>query len=209
MIWCEFCSFTRTTIKIPLKFPTFTFNKPKGWLISASNTETNSAAFIMRWWEGDHLNSAMHQGDQKNFTHTVGGSLKIYKTWKISKGPPPGKKWHFPYVQFSLVKFDGKLEPFQRDSRGISSGKLGFMETHWNPSGFWQNCDSENNISFFHVWTYYVQSWKNIHRLFKSNVKQPSSQALLRFGYLKFSLSYEAKSKYIHMLLYMILHMLL
>ena len=29
---------------------------------------------------GDHLNSAIHQGDQKNFTHTVGGSLKIYKT---------------------------------------------------------------------------------------------------------------------------------
>ena len=41
-------SFTRTTIKIPLKFPAFTFNKPKGWSISASNTEGNSAAFIMK-----------------------------------------------------------------------------------------------------------------------------------------------------------------
>ena len=42
------CIFTQTTIKIPLKFPAFTFNKPKGWSISASNKETNSAAFIMR-----------------------------------------------------------------------------------------------------------------------------------------------------------------
>ena len=74
----DFCSFTRTTIKIPFKFPVFTFNKPNGWLISASNTEANSAAFIMRW--GDHLNFAIPQEDQKNFTHTVGGSLKIYKT---------------------------------------------------------------------------------------------------------------------------------
>ena len=40
--------------------------------------------------------------DQKNFTDTVGGSLKIYKTWKISKGPPPGKKWHFPNNDVSL-----------------------------------------------------------------------------------------------------------
>ena len=40
-------SFTQTTIKIPLKFPAFTFNKPKGWSISASNKEANSAAFIM------------------------------------------------------------------------------------------------------------------------------------------------------------------
>ena len=40
--------FTRKTIKIPLKFPAFTFNKPKGWSISASNTEANSVAFIMK-----------------------------------------------------------------------------------------------------------------------------------------------------------------
>ena len=32
---------------------------------------------------GDHLNSATHQGgDQKNFTHTVGGSLKNCKTFQ-------------------------------------------------------------------------------------------------------------------------------
>ena len=43
-----FSSFTGTTIKIPLKFPAFTFNKPKGWSISASNTEANSVAYIMR-----------------------------------------------------------------------------------------------------------------------------------------------------------------
>ena len=49
---CEVCSFTQTTIKIPLKFPDFTFNKPKGWSISALNTETNSDAFIMRWGGG-------------------------------------------------------------------------------------------------------------------------------------------------------------
>ena len=39
-------SFTRTTVKIPLKFPDFTFNKPKGRSISVSNTEANSAALI-------------------------------------------------------------------------------------------------------------------------------------------------------------------
>ena len=53
-------SFTRATIKIPLKFPAFTFNKPKEWSVSASNTETNSAAFIMRW--GDHLNVCKTSG---------------------------------------------------------------------------------------------------------------------------------------------------
>ena len=29
---------------------------------------------------GDHLNFAIPRRGQKNFTHTVGGSLKIYKT---------------------------------------------------------------------------------------------------------------------------------
>ena len=53
---------------INLKFPTFTFNKPKGWSISASNTEANPVAFIMR---GDHLNFAIRQGDHRNFTHTA------------------------------------------------------------------------------------------------------------------------------------------
>ena len=43
-----FSSFSQTTIKIPLKFAAFTFKKPKEWSISASNTEANSVAFIMR-----------------------------------------------------------------------------------------------------------------------------------------------------------------
>ena len=46
----------------------------------------------MRWWEGDQLNSGIHQGDQKKFTHTVGGSLKIYKKLeKFSNAPLPVK----------------------------------------------------------------------------------------------------------------------
>ena len=46
--FCRFFKFYSNNIKIPLKFPAFTFNKPKGWSISASNTEDNSAAFIMK-----------------------------------------------------------------------------------------------------------------------------------------------------------------
>ena len=68
-----FLSFFQVLLEQLLKFSAFTCNKPKGWSISASNTEANSAAFIMR---GGHLNFAILQGDQKNFTHTV----KIYKT---------------------------------------------------------------------------------------------------------------------------------
>ena len=68
---CKFCSFTLTTIKIPLKLPAYTFNEPKGWSVSASNTETNSAAFIMRWERS--LKFCNTSGDQKNFTYTVGG----------------------------------------------------------------------------------------------------------------------------------------
>ena len=45
--------------KFPLKFPAFTFSKPKGWSVSAWNTEAISAAFIMR-------------GNHKNLTHTAG-----------------------------------------------------------------------------------------------------------------------------------------
>ena len=44
----SFSSFTRTTIKIPLKLSSFTFNKPKGWSILASNTEGISVAFLWR-----------------------------------------------------------------------------------------------------------------------------------------------------------------
>ena len=55
----------RATIKIPLKFPAFTFNKPKELSVSALNTETNSPAFIMSW--GDHLNFAIPQGGSEKF----------------------------------------------------------------------------------------------------------------------------------------------
>ena len=46
------------------------------------------------------MNSAIAQGDQKNFTHTVGGITKNSQNLKISKGPPPDKKLHFPYQTF-------------------------------------------------------------------------------------------------------------
>ena len=61
-----FSRFTRTIIKILLKFPAFTFNKPK-----ASNTEANSVVFIMKG-EGGHLNFAIPQGDHRKFTHIAG-----------------------------------------------------------------------------------------------------------------------------------------
>ena len=37
------------------------------------------------------MNSAIHQGDQKNFTHTVGGITKNLQNLKISKAPLPVK----------------------------------------------------------------------------------------------------------------------
>ena len=36
----------------------------------------------------DHLNSAIHQGDQKNFTHTVGGITKNLQNLKNFQTPP-------------------------------------------------------------------------------------------------------------------------
>ena len=75
-----FCSFTRTTIKIPFKFPAFTFNKPKGWSISASNTETNSAAFNKRWEMGGSLKFCNTSEGITHTLNTLRGSLKIYKT---------------------------------------------------------------------------------------------------------------------------------
>ena len=75
-----FSSFTRTTIKIPLKFPAFTFNKLKGWSISASNTKANSAVFILKG--GGHLNFIIPQGITKILL-----TLKIDKTFKISRAP--------------------------------------------------------------------------------------------------------------------------
>ena len=37
---------------------------------------------------GDHLNSAIPQGDQKNFTHTVGGITKNSQNLKNFQRPP-------------------------------------------------------------------------------------------------------------------------
>ena len=68
-----FSSFTETTIKIPLKFPAFTFNKPKGWSISASNTETNLATFIVEGRGGGRaIKFCNTSGDHKKFTDTAG-----------------------------------------------------------------------------------------------------------------------------------------
>ena len=77
-------------LTINLKFSTFTFNKPKGWSISTSNTEADSAAFIMK---GDHLNFAIRQGgSQKFYSYSRGGHYKFTKLKKFPEAPPPGKK---------------------------------------------------------------------------------------------------------------------
>ena len=49
---------------------------------------------------GDHLNSAIHQGGQKNFTHTVGGITKNLQNLKTFQSPP------------LLVKNDTSLRSF-------------------------------------------------------------------------------------------------
>ena len=41
---------------------------------------------------GDHLNSAIPQGDQRNFTHTVRGNTKNLQNLKNFQRPPPDKK---------------------------------------------------------------------------------------------------------------------
>ena len=78
-ISCDFVVLLELTIKIHLKFPAFTFNKPKGWSISASNTETNSVALIMKWWGWDHLNFAIPQGGSEKFYSYSRGITKIYE----------------------------------------------------------------------------------------------------------------------------------
>ena len=61
-LWEIVCQIScRKTIKILLRFPAFTFNKPKRWSISAPNTKANSAVFIMKG--RGHLNFAIPQGD--------------------------------------------------------------------------------------------------------------------------------------------------
>ena len=73
-----FSSFTRTTIKIPLKFTDFTFNKSKGWSISASNTKAHSADLIIR--------------GSLNFCNTSGEITRNLQNFKNFQKPPPGKK---------------------------------------------------------------------------------------------------------------------
>ena len=82
--------------------------------MSASNAETNLASLIMRWWwGGDHLNSAIHQRGQKNFTHTVGEITKNLQNLKNFQKPPP-----------LLVKNDTSLIPtkniFFNDAESLS-----------------------------------------------------------------------------------------
>ena len=78
-------------------------SSPRDGPISASNTEANSATFIIM---GDHLNFAIPQGDHKNFTHTAGRITKTLQNLKNFQRPPPGKKWHVPYrvTDFICVK---------------------------------------------------------------------------------------------------------
>ena len=80
-----FSSFTGTTIKIPLKFPAFTFNKPNH---GQSQLRIQKLIRTLLLWGGDHLNFAIPQGDHKNLTHTARGITKHLQNLKISKAPP-------------------------------------------------------------------------------------------------------------------------
>ena len=75
-----------TILAVNLKFPTFTFNKPKGWSISALNTEANSAAFIMRR-DGDHLNFAICQEGSQKFYSYSRGITKNLQNFKNFQSP--------------------------------------------------------------------------------------------------------------------------
>ena len=85
LIWWDFCSFTRTTIKFLLNsLPSLLTSQ--GWSISASNTEANSAAFIMRW--GEQLNFAIPQGDSEKFYSYSRGITKNLQNLKNFQSPP-------------------------------------------------------------------------------------------------------------------------
>ena len=51
-------------------------------------TETNSATFIMRLGGGGSLKFCNTSGDQKNFTHTVGGITKNSQNLENFQRPP-------------------------------------------------------------------------------------------------------------------------
>ena len=67
-------SFVLSIVYLLLKFPVFTFKKLKGWPISASNTEANSANQYYK--VGGFLKFCNTSGGSKNFTHTVGEITK-------------------------------------------------------------------------------------------------------------------------------------
>ena len=74
-----FSCFTRT-IKIPLKFPAFTFNDCQSQLLIQKLIRP-----LLLWWGvggggEDHLNFAMPQGGSQKFYSYSRGSLKMYKT---------------------------------------------------------------------------------------------------------------------------------
>ena len=91
MIWCKFCSFIRTTIKFLLNsLPSLLTSLRDGQ--SQLRIQKLIRPLLLWGYGGGSLKFCNTSGgDQKNFTHTVGGSLKIHKTWKISKGPLPIK----------------------------------------------------------------------------------------------------------------------
>ena len=62
--WSFFSSFTQTTIKIPLKLPAFTFNKPKD---DQYQLQIQKLIWPLLLWGGDHLNFAIPQGDSQKF----------------------------------------------------------------------------------------------------------------------------------------------
>ena len=70
----EFLSFFKKFLKF-LKFPGFTFNKPKGRSISASNTEANLVAFIMRMGS---LKSCNTSGESQKFYDIQRGDHKKF-----------------------------------------------------------------------------------------------------------------------------------
>ena len=59
----------------------------------------------MRWWcwvggGGGHLNSAIHQGgSEKFYSYSRGITKNLQNLKNFQSPPPPGKKWHFPYVE--------------------------------------------------------------------------------------------------------------
>ena len=75
-----FSSFTGTTIKIPVKFPAFTFNKPEDGQSQPRIRKLIRTLLLWGGGGGNHLNFAIPQGITKILLIQQGESLKIYKT---------------------------------------------------------------------------------------------------------------------------------